>query len=107
MEYPRALRKTISEGGKITLFELKHFLKKRNSSNYMAILKTIKDHGSLGSTWSEAKRGAEARLKHSLNNKTVTDTLVSLVEEEILEKIGNNYKIIDPLLEEVSKPSQQ
>jgi AAA+ ATPase superfamily predicted ATPase len=99
--YEKALGKTLSEGRKIALSELENFLKGRNRSNYMAVLKTIKGSGSLGSSWSEIKRGAEMLLKNGdINNKTITSTLDSLVDAEILMDLEGRYRIIDPLLVE-------
>ena len=48
LEYEKALAKTLSEGQKIALSELENFLKGRNKSNYMAVLKTIKRYWIVG-----------------------------------------------------------
>ncbi len=101
LDYDDSLERTIREGGKIALSELENFLKGRNKSNVTAVLKTIKSAGSLGSSWTEISRGMEAQLKTGeVNHKTISSTIDSLIEAEILMDERGKYRIIDPLLAE-------
>jgi AAA+ ATPase superfamily predicted ATPase len=99
--YEASLERTIKEGGKIALSELENFLKGKSKLNYLAVLKTVKSAGSLGSSWTEIKRGMETQLKNGeVNHKTITSTLDSLIEAEILTEEQGKYNLIDPLLAE-------
>lgn len=100
LSYSKALDETVKQGGKIAFSELDNFLKGRHKPVYMAVLKTAKLSGSLGNSWTELKAGAETRLKRSVNNKTLTSVIHSLLGSEMLEEFEGRYRILDPLLRE-------
>lgn len=87
LSHEKALENVYSEGKKIVLEELKHFLEnKKNKEKYIQLLKT------LPARWSTL----EAKL--NVNSKILRQMLLNLENAFLVEKRGNTYIITDPIL---------
>jgi len=92
-----AIEEILEKASKMALEELEHFLELRQIARdrYMAILSVIASLGE--ATWSEAYRGAEARVGR-IPKPTINNMLRSLQDSGFIEKIDGKYKISDPVL---------
>ncbi len=87
LSHEEALRNVYTEGRKIMLEELNHFLEnKKNKEKYIQLLKN------LPARWSDL----EAKL--GVNSKILRQMLLNLENAFLVEKHGNTYVITDPIL---------
>jgi AAA+ ATPase superfamily predicted ATPase len=73
--------------------EIKNFLESRRSDRYKILLKLLTKERS----WSEIKNRLEDIEGRTINDKTLNELLVTLLNLSIIEKTDNKYMISDPI----------
>jgi len=89
-----ALKETLDTAAQIAASEFSHFLKKRKSRVvYVAVLR----HAT-GVSWTELKTKVEKNVGRSINPRLFAFVLRELMRYSFVDKLGDEYKISDPLL---------
>lgn len=103
MRFEDAIKNTIAEGKKIMIEELNHFLEdKRDKELYTIILNVLK----FAKKWKEIKTGVEIKLGREVDDKKFTSALESLVNYNFVEKINDEYVIVDPIIKQIDFESE-
>lgn len=79
--------------------EIGNFLKSRRSERYRILLKLLTTERS----WSEIKSRLEDMEGRTINDKTLSDLLTTLLDLSIIEKINERYVIADPVTKNAVK----
>jgi AAA+ ATPase superfamily predicted ATPase len=74
--------------------EIENFLKSRRSERYRILLKLLTTERS----WSEIKGRLEDMESRTVNDKTLSELLTTLLDLSIIEKTNNKYVIADPII---------
>lgn len=94
----KSLRATLIHGEKVVIDELENFLKNRKAKErFRGILEIL---ALRETSWSKIKRGLQIDLGKPIDSKNLSDLLKTLLEEEFVTKVNDDYKIIDPILKE-------
>lgn len=84
------------EGAKLAKLEFDNFLATREAGErYTTIMKAI---SASPATWNTIKTNVELTTKKKVYNKNISDLLSTLEKSGFIEKIGEEYSIVDPLL---------
>ncbi|WP_291998829.1 ATP-binding protein [Caldivirga sp.] len=99
LPFEEALKLTMSEGAKIMVSELQHFLEdKVNKALYLAILSSLK----VANRWKDIKFAASVKLSREVGDRELTNALNALVSFGFIEKTTKGeYRIMDPLLSNI------
>jgi AAA+ ATPase superfamily predicted ATPase len=79
--------------------EIENFLKSRRSERYRILLKLLTSERS----WSEIKDRLEDIESRTMNDKTLSELLTTLLDLSIIEKTNNRYIIADPIIRNAVK----
>lgn len=86
----------VDEGSKLAKDEFDKFLQSREASDrYIAIMEAI---AASAASWKTIKLSVERKLNKKIYNKNLSDLLDTLGKSGFIIKIGDEYRIIDPLL---------
>lgn len=92
----KSIDKILNEASKLALNELEMFLRKSQAERrYTSILNSL---ALRPMKWSELKRSLEAKEGLEINSSNFTKLLNRLIKLSLIEKKGQLYKIIDPVL---------
>ncbi len=95
IKHKEALSRVFETGTRLVADELDKIISP-SRNRYLAILEALVR----GATrWREIKTYVEYRTRRRIADKNFTDLLKKLIKHSIIEKKGNEYKIVDPMIE--------
>ncbi len=94
-----SLEEVVEKAFKLVLKEFCSFVKERGSKRYVELMKGLK----LTSKWSELKRYLEIKEDKRIVDSEMDRLLTNLLDAGFVEKINNEYRIVDPILREYAE----